>query len=336
MLFRYLAARWKHPGSAAKQYIRSGLALEMRARAQALFWSDHFSRSRAAQARWAQQCRGGVLTVLGAGPLLDLNLAALSPRFQSFRFVDANPLLVSGWGRVNKPVEPVITDITHCLADWCTRIQRFRGSWEQTLTMIRDLAEVPVPAYSVSSDALLSLNIMSQLEIGWQEAVEPLLRKRFGRAFVLAHEQDWLNAIRPGSQVLIEQHLAALAASQAPDVLLICDLDYVEYTGRLYQRHQPAEPPLRWTGSGWEAEEGISYEVMPALEGVVLNPETFARWMPGYALTWHESWLWHIAPNGTEGIAFGKLHRVGAFALRCNGNELGVVPAQVQVPDMKQ
>ncbi len=288
----------------------------MRSRAQAVFWSDHFSRSRAAQARWARECRGGVLTVLGAGALLDFNVGALSPIFKSFRFVDANPLLGAAWGRVNKPVEAVVTDVSNCLGDWCLRLENFHGSWEQTLTLLCELAQDPIPAYSVSSDALLSLNILSQLEIGWQEMVEPLLRKRFGGAFVQAHEQDWLNAIRPGSQVLIEQHLAALAASQSTDVLLICDLDYVEYTGHLYERGQPASPPLRWTEAGWLPDEGIQYEAMPALEGVVLNAETFARWMPGYELQWQESWLWHIAPNGTEDIAFGKLHRVGAFALR--------------------
>jgi len=320
LLFRYLAARWKHPGS---RYIHAGLALEHRARALSTYWTDHLSRTRAAQARWSQTVGGGVLTVLGAGPLLDFNTAALSAKFDSFRFVDANPLAEEGWGRVNKPVEPVITDITNCLAKWCQTVKQFRGTWPETLNAIRELTLVT--AYSAPADALLSLNILSQLEIGWQEALEPILQKRFGKRFVLAHEQEWLDAIRPGSQMLIEQHLAALQASGARHVLLICDIEYVEYTGRLYQMHQWATPPLRWTEQGWLADEGITYEAIPALEGVVLNHESFARWMPSYELDWHESWLWHIAPNGTESAKYGKVHRVGAFAFSFHHGESSVV-----------
>jgi len=315
LLFRYLAARWKHPGS---PYIHAGLALERRARALSAYWTPHFSRTRAAQARWAQTASGQILTVLGAGPLLDLNAAALSPKFTRFRLVDANPLAATGWALLNHPVEPVITDITNCLTPWRQKLKKFRGPWHQTLDLIRQLPHAP--AYSAPADALLSLNILSQLEIGWQEAVEPILHNRFGTRFVLAHEQEWLDAIRPGSQMLVEQHLASLAASAARHILLITDLEYVEYTGRAYQRHQWQEPPMQWTGENWLADEGITYQAIPALEGVVLNHETFARWLPSYQLQWHESWLWHIAPNGTEATAYGKLHRVGAFALALTGS----------------
>jgi hypothetical protein len=256
------------------------------------------------------------LTVLGAGPLLDLNTPALAPKFQSFRLVDANPLLIDDWSRLNIPVEPIITDITNCMAPWCEAVKSFRGGWEQMLNLIRDLGNVPIPAYSATTHGLISLNILSQLEIGWQEALEPLLRKKFGTRFVLQHEQDWLNAIRPGARMLIEQHLEALQASRARDILLICDVDYVEYKGRHYARHQWAEPPLTWTQDGWLAAEGITYEVDSALEGVVLNTQTFSRLLPNYILDWHETWLWHIAPNGTEGTDHGKLHRVAAFAFR--------------------
>lgn len=314
MLFRYLAARWRHPGAPTKRYIQAGLGLESRARALSVFWTDHLSRTRAAQARWAQNCPGRLLTVLGAGPLLDLNTPVLSPKFHSFRLVDANPLLVDDWRRLNLPVEPVITDITNCMAPWCAKIKTFRGTWEQTLNLIRHLGNAPITAYSATTDALISLNILSQLEIGWQEALEPLLRKKFGSRFLLEHEQDWLNAIRPGARMLIEQHLAALQASGAQTILLICDIDYVEYKGRQYTRHQWAEPPLTWTPDGWHAAEGITYEVDSALEGVALDAQTFSRLLPSYILDWHETWLWHIAPNGTEGIDHGKLHRVAAFA----------------------
>ncbi len=256
-----------------------------------------------------------MLTVLGAGPLLDLNSAALSPKFQSFRLVDANPLVVPNWSRLNKPVEPVIADITNCMAEWCDKLRRSRKSWNDTLQLIRDFGANPVQAYNAPSDGLISLNILSQLEVGWQEMAEPALEKRFGKSFVRQHEQEWLDAIRPSSRMLVEQHLAAIERCRAVHALLICDLEYVEYTGRTYKHTQHEAPPMEWADGKWAAGAGIHFELIPALESVWLDQESFARWMPSYRLDWHDSWLWHIAPNGTEESDYGQLHRVGAFAL---------------------
>ncbi len=47
-----------------------------------------------------------------------------------------------------------------------------------------------------------------------------------------------------------------------------------------------------------------------------------ARRLPSYRLAWQECWLWHIAPLGTETVAYGEVHRVGAFALEQSGAKL--------------
>ncbi len=315
MLFRYLVARWRHPS--LKPFIRAGLGLQRRAGYQSAFWPEHLSRTRAAQARWAAAfaCKNSVLTVLGAGPLLDFNAFALAPHFQRFRLVDANPLLLADWSRLGIPVEPVITDVTNCLEPWCRKVSGFRGSWDATLSLIRDLAKEPVLAYSSPTDALLSLNLLSQLEVAFHEALEPILQKRFGRGFVIDHERAWWDALRPACQVLVEQHLSAIEATGAKSVLLICDVEYLDYKGRQYSPQRFEPPPVQWTGQRWLAEPGIECETMAALEGIELNHATFGRWMPSYQLLWHESWLWHIAPNGTEDAPHGKIHRVAAFAL---------------------
>ena len=219
--------------------------------------------------------------------------------------------------RLHLPVEPVITDVTGCIEDWLRQVRLSSGDWQQTMSLIRNLPAAA--AYSAPTDALLSLNILSQLEVGWQEAIEPLLSRRFGRTFVRTHEQDWLQAIRPTSQLLAEQHLSAIEHSRARSVLLITDADYVEYTGRKYRRDRWEPPPLAWSADGWKAEDGIQYEVLPSLEGIALNPQTFHEWMPSYALSWQDCWLWHIAPYGTEPTPQGKLHRVCAFALYRTG-----------------
>jgi hypothetical protein len=229
--------------------------------------------------------------------------------------VDANPLSPSYWGRLSTPIEPVITDISCCLGAWSDAVKQCEGNWLQTLDLIRALGRSPVPAYAAKTDALLSLNILSQLDVGWQEAVEPILQKRFGSAFVRTREQEWLDAMRPASQALAQQHLLALELSGAQSVLLIADVEYVEYTGRKYHSKQYEPPPLQWSEAGWRADPGIRFEVTQALEGVGLDVSTFHSLMPNYQLEWQDSWLWHIAPNGTEATHHGKLHRVAAFSL---------------------
>ncbi len=316
MLLRYLSALWRHRRSPAKRYVQDGLGLERRAQYLSAFWSDHLSRTRAVQTRWAQTACGDTLTVLGAGPLLDFNAIALAPRFKRFRLVDANPAVEAYWQKLNTPVEPLITDITNCLTAWGDAIESCKSNWFDTLQLVENIGAIPVPAYVPSGDAVLSLNILSQLEVGWQETMERLLQKRFGIEFVLEHEHEWLLAARTGSQSLIEQHLAALDISRAGHILLITDVEYVDYTGRKYQHNRYERPPLSWSDDKWTAEPGIDYELIPALEGVSLTPGTLGRWLPSYQLDWHSNWLWHIAPNGTEPVTYGKLHRVAAFSLR--------------------
>ena len=257
-----------------------------------------------------------MLTVLGAGALSDFNAVSLGRNFKSFRLVDGNPMSPSYWGRLNIPVEPVVTDISRCLDNWSKAVARSGGSWDDVLKLIRGLGDPPTAGYFAKSDAVLSLNLLSQLEVGWQEALEPILKKRFGRLFVGRREQEWLDAIRPSSKSLAEQHLRSLECSGAQSILLITDVEYLEYTGRRYSRKVHQSPPVRWSESGWEADPAIQFETMPALEGVALDAGTFVRWMPSYQLEWQDCWLWHISPNGTEATSYGTVHRVVAFSLR--------------------
>ncbi|MFN7920852.1 MAG: hypothetical protein U0Q16_12190 [Bryobacteraceae bacterium] len=316
MLLRYLAQRLLHREPGAARYLRMGLGIERRARELAAFWGPHQERTRSAQTRWAGSAHGGTLTVLGAGRLLDFAADSLAPRFEQLRLVDADRSCESSWRGLGKPVEPVFTDISGCIDRWAASLGMLRGSWQETLDAIRKYGVEPEPAYSASSDAVLSLNLISQLPIGWQDGVEAFLWKRFGRGFVERREQEWLDAVRPGARMLVEQHLAALARSGARSVLLIGDLEYVEYSGRKYSRRRWEPEPVRYEGAEWLADAGVKCEVSPALDPVNLEGAAFAEWMPSYRVAWQESWLWHIAPMGAECPHCGTIHRVGAFALQ--------------------
>jgi len=255
--------------------------------------------------------------VLGAGRLLDFNRSALLPRFAHLRLVDADPLCPPIWRNIAKPVGAVCADVSGCLDPWIAGLDRIREPWLRTLAVIRAHGVPARAAYCVPTDALLSLNILSQLQIVWQDGVEAFLIRRFGRRFVESHEDEWLDALRPAGQMLVEQHLAAIEDSSPRFALLITDLEYLEYRGKTFSRGRWAPPPVAWSSEGgWHAESGITCEVSPALEGVELTEAAFARWLPSYRLAWRESWLWHIAPLGTEKkMAYGEVHRVGAFAL---------------------
>jgi hypothetical protein len=299
------------------RFLKMGLGIEHRARRLAPFWAEHLSRTRAAQARWAQQASGEWLSVLGAGRLLDLNRADLPPRFKGIRLVDADPLCAAYWRDLPKLADAVCADVSGCLNEWAVALQNLRTDWTGTLSGIRGFGASAERAYSTQTDALLSLNILSQLQIVWQDAVEAFLVERFGRRIVDAREEDWLDALRPGGRMLVEQHLAAMECSNAQFVLLITDVEYLEYRGRVFRQDRWGPPPVEWTREGgWRVEDGVTCEVSPALEGVELDESGLGQWLPSYHLEWQDWWLWHIAPLGTEKQEWGKVHRVGAFALR--------------------
>jgi hypothetical protein len=314
-LFRYLAARLRHRDPAVVRYLNMGLGIERRARLLALFWADHLARTRAAQARWVERANGEWLTVLGAGRLLDFNQPAVLPRFSKLRLVDADPLCAKSWKKVKKVSDTFSGDISCCLNQWIAQVGQGQGTWPETMRAIRGFGNPPRAAYRASGDALLSLNVLSQLSIVWQDGVEATLLRRFGRRLVTAREAEWLDALRPGAQMLVEQHLKAIEEAAPRFVLLVTDVEYLEYRGKQYRRRQFEPPPVAWSNAGWRAEAGVTCEVTPALEGVDLGAEALAKWLPSYQLSWQEFWLWHISPLGTEEGDSGKVHRVAAFAL---------------------
>ncbi len=293
-----------------------GLGIETRSEKLCAYWSPHQERTKAVQRRW--EASGGLLTVLGAGRLLDFDASVMLERFDRFRLVDADPLCRSAWdSRITKPFESVFTDVSGCIDDWVAglpfRIPR-GASWGETLDIIRGYDDPP-PAYDSLSDAVLSLNLLSQLPVGWQDGVESFLIARFGKTQVKRHEEEWLDAVRPGNRALAEQHLAAFERTSAKSILFITDVEYAQYSGRAYSRRHWSPEPVRWSdATGWSADEGVACEVTPALEDLDLDA-ALARFAPSYRIAWRDHWMWHISPMALECPDCGTVHRVQATAL---------------------
>ena len=293
---RYLAARLRHR-DVTPAFLQTGLGIEIRARKLALHWRAHQDRSREAQARWP--AGGERLAVLGAGRLLDFE-HSLAKRFEHLRFVDADPLCAPFWKRKHPRHEPVIADVSGCLGNWTAALPQ-AASWSETLAAIgSQRAPTVVAPWLRDCGAIVSLNLLSQIPIAWQERVETHLQKQFGSSIATARQEEWLAAVEPGARSLVESHLAMLNRSGARDILLITDRAYIEYRGNHKYSRRRLDPPPN--------VDGVARE--DALYGVAHFT------LSNYRRTAADEWLWHISPQGLESSHKGSIHVVGSFAFQ--------------------
>lgn len=291
-------------GPAGGRFLRSGLSLDARGRELRDAWAPHLERSKAAQRRWAAmpETRGIDLAVAGAGRLADFDAPVFADSFQRWLLIDADPSSQSYWhGLGVRELEPRIGDLTGVAARWPARLDegnRAAAGWAAALERIRNIAGTGDEPMAFAADAVLSLNVLSQLPLAWQDAAERYLERKFGARTTRANEEEWLAAVDAGGGWIVAQHLAALSRTRARSILLLTDIEYAEYRGG-------AAP--EWEGGEWRAGAGVRVDVFPALYGVEMA-------VPGFQLDWHESWLWHISPFGRESREYGTVHRVGAFA----------------------
>lgn len=243
---------------------------------------------------------GGIdLAVLGAGRLADFDRAAFESCFRRWLLVDADPSCQAYWLGLGVPeVDGRIGDLTGVMDSWLARLAHLRGDWPETLAGVRAIAASGGQPMAFAADAVLSLNVLSQLPIAWQDAVEAHLKRRFGSRKTRECEEEWLASVDPGGSWIVSQHFDAIARSNARTILLLTDLEYAEYRGG---------PAPTWEKGAWRAEPGARVDVFPALYGV--TPA-----VSGYRLEWQDTWLWHISPIDRESREYGTVHRVGAFA----------------------
>lgn len=323
---RYFVARLHHPGDGNREFLRMGMGIESRSRRLSRYWAPHQQHSRDAQVRWIAGLQDpDSLAVLGAGRLFDVAFSALRDSFHPLTLVDADPLCRPAWTAASRnglPVNTEIRDISGVVEPWrglvrrdLSTLDRSESSWRTILQRLECLPDgSPGAAYRPATSAVLSVNLLSQIPIVWQDAAEDLLQWHFTRGFVDPRESEWLTALdRPG-RWLVEEHLRSLATCR--DILVICDLEYAYYwDGPRYLTWKFAPPPLAWDGV-WRTVLDCKSRVEPALYGVNLeDPATWSVLLPGHRLCWTDSWLWHLSPFGAGRTREGILHRVGAFAL---------------------
>ena len=325
-----------------------GLGLELRAKRCKLYWKDHLKQCLSAQQEWLDSMESGqmkTLWIIGAGRLYDTNLMTFERKFSVLSLLDADPLVLPIWKKQQKLLQDQcalsfqIVEITNSLDHWTfllneklaqlSRCSESRqANWNRIIEHLIELPEIsPVNPSSFLSlphaDAVLSLNILSQLPLVWQDWIEIQLTRTFGKEWVINHELEWLTAFSFSAKALIERHLSDLAESNAKYILILTDVEYCRYYKTIpftASKYTPA--PCTWDPeNGWLAtypytngKGPIEIELIPALYGIdVLN---FNNYFEKYEPIKSTQWLWHIAPLGIEDPSHGMLHRVAACSFR--------------------
>lgn len=301
----WIAARIRY-----RRFARGGQNIERRYAALHPYWEPHLEASRKAQREW--KAAGRRLLVIGAGRLLDFE-ESLADRFDEIFLLDADPTSAPRWRDLERQlkgraaVDWDLREITGKYDPWrmfletqLTRLPR-AGRWEAALNLLEQMIEVPLPRWPAAG-AVLSLNTLSQLPVGWREIVEELLVRAFGQAQVRANEQAWLAALHKSSLRLVQDHLALIARSRAADALVVTDVTFHDY------REEQPYPRTHYR----PAPEMAQSVVVDALHGVNLLVELEARGWRGKRTA---GWCWHISPLGLEAPESGSFNRVEAFEL---------------------
>jgi len=297
-----------------RQFLDMGFGIETRAARVGPYWAHHQQLSRETQLEWLAGGHGDSITILGAGRLLDVAAEEFERRFAAVTLVDADPACVPVWRSQLGRAAFVTAEVSGALEAWTAWIGRGvqERPWRDALELLAGGGpEDGVMPYRPESSSVLSVSLLSQIPIAWQDAVEEILFQRYGRSFVGKHDQEWIDALEVSARRLVDGHIGSLGGPAVRDILVITDVEYAYYRGR-----GDREPPVRWEAGEWRADPGTTCEVEPALYGA--DPDSEAAWrslLPDFSLAWRRHWLWHISPQGVECPDQGTVHRVGAYCL---------------------
>jgi len=297
----WIAARFRY-----RRFARGGHNIARRYAALEPYWRPHLEASRAVQREW--DVSGNRLLVLGPGRLLDFS-GELAERFREVMLLDADPTAAPKWrelaarlkGRVT--VDYDLRELTLKYDPWQMYFAEKLNSapphsrWQTALETLGRMIDVPTP-HLPAADAVLSLNVLSQLPIGWQELVEELLIDAFGKKFVQQREQEWVEALLPSGETLVRDHFAAIASTRCRHALVITDTHYTEYRGVApFARGDYAPPPSDGEHTTWSALCNVEVETV----------------LPNWRRQTVGEWQWHIAPYGLEREPYGTFHNVTAW-----------------------
>ncbi|MFM1847135.1 MAG: hypothetical protein RL417_609 [Pseudomonadota bacterium] len=287
-LIAYYLDRFRFAGAA--DFISMGLGIEARYRRCRSAWEPHLRLTREFIERALSETpKGSKVAVLGAGRLLDVPVERLQDLDGELHLFDADPGCRWSWRRLSHGrtrVIPHILDLTGSIERWTTTLKDKVGSVgaaPEEITKILDSLTAGGSPELKGFDAIISVNLLSQIPIYWRDRVESLLGPEF-----TAH---------PGAAAALERsynrlqgaHRDILCASKAPCVVVITDEKFFYYRSDI---------------APWQEERSLYVD---------------AHQLPGYSITREDSWYWHIIPQGIEERDFGSIHAVRAIEFEREG-----------------
>jgi hypothetical protein len=191
---------------------------------------------------------GSDVLIFGAGRLYDCDLEFLSRYYERIILVDADRTAGRTWKLLRPDIKqrviPIIGDCTGRIRTWQFRLREILSGLpacptvEQIVSCLQTSTELDQESFEALTERFLnlncnistviSLNVLSQLQLVWQRNVEALLRIKFGAKWTDAHEAEWLGAVRAAGANLITEHFRLICSLSPQLVVVIGDLLFLE------------------------------------------------------------------------------------------------------------
>lgn len=218
-------------------------------------WSHHLSKSKSVIKDFTEKysLSSKDISILGCGSLFDLpeSLLAGSPSREKqlnrrILFLhDANPHCVRDWNtaqrknRSNNPNSPFlngtlidVSGILEIWGDYLIHQLSHNYSFKEMIEIIKEISnnyalKKNLKRSFIKASLNISLNILSQIPVYWQNLVFNLLRKKFGDKKCKEEEYSILSALLPSSTYLITSHLNELVPERKNQTsLVLTDINY--------------------------------------------------------------------------------------------------------------
>lgn len=250
-------------------------------------WKSHLENSKQAiRDTFLEDLKHGkTLSVLGCGELLDFPSDIFSEFKSQIYLIDKSKEALSRFSK-----NTIIYDLTGSLDNWSSYLHELKTN--DITSFLSEVTNLPqkIPLLkdpSFKDELVLSLNLMSQLPVYWQDSVFSIVDQKFSKQVAIDNETEILKALLPSFQKLIKSHLHSLIpSSRHKKSLLITDTHYLYYS----------------------IKNGELNEVMDALHGISIEMELQNKCK--YILL--PKWQWNIVPH--------TIHKVMALKLGKESN----------------
>ncbi|HMO16747.1 MAG TPA: hypothetical protein PKA63_02730 [Oligoflexia bacterium] len=300
-----------------------GAGIKVRSRQFKDDWKLHLDNSKSAIRTFLDKNKSkkSSISVLGAGTLLDFPIEILKTKNMIY-LQDANPAVLNDWYNLENKNSPQI----YVLLDVTGLLELYRKEFLEILDCkslndcLRKLKKIPSPlllskfpksAPFIKTSHVISLNILSQLPIYWQDYVFANLRRRYGSSSIKQNELEIIQSLQPSSRLLVENHLSHLMpVSKNERAILITDINYFYTNGDISLSLNVSQDKPNESVSMYEISidekinntydnlkrNEIVIEKQEALSGISID--TFLKSLPtNISYTILGCWLWPISRN---------------------------------------